>query len=116
MNIKLLRLLFLLFPFASFAQIKDSLNTEIHYFKISYNVTYGFEKPKTLEMVQYIPKDIVALGKFSIQKENLKWGALAVGSTLALIPFDQKITEEADLIGGKIGVWNEDAKYKKITA
>jgi hypothetical protein len=114
MIIKQLPLLFLLFYLESFSQIKDSLNTEIHYFKINPNVTYGYKKPKTLEMIQYLPKDIVALGKFSIQKENLKWDALAVGSTLAIIPFDQKITEDADLLGGQIGIWNEDAKYKKI--
>lgn len=67
-----------------------------------------------MDMFRYIPRDIAALGKFTIQKENLKWDALAVGSTLALIPFDQKITEEADVLGGKLGVWNEDARYKKV--
>ena len=66
-----------------------------------------------MDMFRYIPKDIVALGKFTIQKENLKWDALAVGSTLVIIPFDQKITNEADVFGGKLGLWNEDAHYKK---
>ena len=114
MSPKHLCLPFFLFSFICFSQIKDSLSPEIQKFKINENLSFSFKKPKTMDMFRYIPRDIAALGKFTIQKENLKWDALTVGSTLALIPFDQKITEEADVLGGKLGVWNEDARYKKV--
>ncbi len=113
MRPKQLCLAFLVITTASFSQVKDSINSEVQQFKINDNVTFGFKKPRTMDMFRYIPKDIVALGKFAIQKENLKWDALAVGSTLVIIPFDQKITNEADVFGGKLGLWNEDAHYKK---
>ena len=104
----------LLLSTLAFSQTKDTLNTNIQFHSINENLSFGYKKPKTWDMFRYIPKDIVALGKFAIQKENLKWDALAVGSTLAIIPFDQKITEEADDLGASVGIWNEDAHYKKI--
>ena len=114
MTPKQLWLALLVITNASFSQIKDSINMEVQQYKINDNVTFGFKKPRTLDMFRYIPKDIAALGKFAVQKENLKWDALAVGTTLAIIPFDQKITEDADVLGGKMGLWNEDAHYKKV--
>lgn len=96
------------------SQTKDTLKTDIQTFKINANLNFSFIKPKTWDMFRYIPNDIASLGKFAVQKENLKWDALTVGSTLAIIPFDQKITEEADDLGASVGVWNEDAHYKKV--
>lgn len=98
----------------TFAQKKDSLNTEIQHIKLNDSSSIGFKKPRTWDMFRYVPNDIASLGKFAIQKENLKWDALAVGSTLAIIPFDQRITEEADDLGAAVGIWNEDAHYKKM--
>ena len=114
MSSKQLCLAFFLFSIVCLSQTKDSLSPEIQKIKINENLSYSFKKPKTWDMFRYIPRDIAALGKFTVQKENLKWDALAVGSTLAIIPFDQKITNEADVLGGKIGLWNEDAHYKKV--
>lgn len=105
---------FFLLSLTCLGQKKDSLNNDIQYIKFKDSSSIGFKKPKTWDMFRYVPNDIYSLGKFSIQKENLKWDALAVGSTLAIIPFDQKITNEADVLGEKMGVWNEDAHYKKI--
>jgi PAP2 superfamily len=83
--------------------------------KINDNLNYEYTKPKTWDMFRYIPKDIVGLGKFAIQKENLKWDAVAVGSTLAILPYDQQIVASADKLGEKIGGgWNEDAHFDKI--
>jgi len=114
MSSKQLCFTFFLFSIVCLSQTKDSLSPEIQKIKINENLSYSYKKPKTWDMFRYIPRDIAALGKFTVQKENLKWDAIALGSTLAIIPFDQKITEEADLLGGKLGVWNEDAHYKKV--
>jgi len=97
-----------------YAQKSDSLNLEIQHIKFKDSSSFGFKKPRTWDMFRYIPNDIASLGKFTIQKENLKWDALAVGSTLAIIPFDQRITEKADDLGASLGVWNEDAHYEKV--
>ena len=116
MTVKL-RLFFIISVFlslSSYSQLKDTLTNTIQFHQINENLSIGFKKPRTLDMFRYIPKDIVALGKFAIQKENLKWDVLAVGTTLAIIPFDQKITEKADELGASIGIWNEDARYKKV--
>ena len=110
---KLLTLLFFVFTF-SIAQTSDSLHADIQYFKITNNVQYGYKKPRTLDMVRYVPSDLVGLGKFFIQKENIKWDALALGSTLAIIPYDQKILKDAGEIGNKLGGWDKDSQYGKV--
>ncbi|HNP33905.1 MAG TPA: phosphatase PAP2 family protein [Flavobacterium sp.] len=78
------------------------------------NTVYQFPKPKIWDMFRYIPNDIYGMGKFTVQKENLKWDALALGSTLAILPFDQKIADEADVLGEKLGGWNKDSHYEKL--
>jgi hypothetical protein len=103
-----------LLPLISISQKKDSLSTYLQEYKLNDNITYRFTKPRTWDMFKYIPNDIASLGKFASQKENLKWDGLALGSTIAIIPFDQRITEEADKLGASFGLWNEDAHYKKV--
>lgn len=112
-NIKFITVLFCCMCSFICAQTKDSIASDVQYFKINENLTYGFKKPRTWDMFRYIPSDIVGLGKFVIQKENLKWDGLAVGSTLAILPFDQQITDAADKFGGDLGGWNNDSRYKK---
>jgi hypothetical protein len=114
MNTKYLCLVLFLVTIASFSQIKDSLKTDIQQFKINDNTTFEYAKPKTWDMFRYIPRDIAGLGKFAIQKENLGYDGLAVGSTLAIIPFDQQITNGADKLGADLGGWNKDSKYGKV--
>lgn len=107
---------FFIFLFVSqlSAQQIDSTYAEIQKFKIDDEITYGYKKPTTWQMVKYVPNDLEALGKFTIQKENLKWTALTLGSTLALIPYDQKILDDAGQFGEKLGGWDEDAQYDKV--
>lgn len=96
------------------AQQVDSSLIKIQKFEINDEVIYGYKKPTTWQMFKYIPDDLFQLGKFVIQKENLKYDALALASTLALIPYDQKILDDSGKIGEKLGGWDEDAQYDKI--
>ena len=107
-------LLFLLSFAISQGQVFDSINPNVQQFRVSPTETYSFKKPTFGQIFKYIPNDIAQLGSFFIQKQNLKWTALAVGSTLATIPFDQKILENASDLGAKLGGWEKDSKYKRI--
>lgn len=113
MTYKLSIVFFLVFV-TSFSQVKDTLNENIQQFKINDNTTYGYVKPKTWDMFRYVPRDIASLGTFAIQKENLKWDALALGSTLAIMPYDQKIMNDANQLGAEIGGWEKDSRYKRV--
>ena len=98
----------------AYCQVLDTINPTVQNYKVSPTVTYGFKKPTFGQMFKYIPEDVYNLGKFFIQKENLKWTGLAVGTTAALIPFDQKILDNSNLLGEKIGGWEKDSKYIRI--
>jgi hypothetical protein len=54
------------------------------------------------------------LGKFTVQKENLKWDGLALGSTLVILPYDQKLIDESGKLGEQWGWTNESLHYKRI--
>ncbi|WP_339834184.1 phosphatase PAP2 family protein [uncultured Flavobacterium sp.] len=110
----LFQMFFLLFVCQISAQQSDTTSVEIQKFKINDEVTYGYKKPTTWQMFKYIPDDLYQLGKFTIQKENLKYDALVLGSTLALLPYDQKILDDAGAFGKKVGGWDEDAQYHKV--
>jgi len=84
------------------AQTKDSLLLQQQSFKINDSVTYTYNKPRYIDLIRYIPNDLVDFGKFTIQKENLKWDALVLSSTLAFLPFDQKLSENAEEFGGRL--------------
>ena len=86
------------------AQNNDSLTQT---FKVSENIQYSFKKPKFLDIFRYIPNDLAEFGKFTVQKKNLLWTSLAIGSTAAIIPFDQKLIDNASKIGEGIG-WDKD--------
>lgn len=90
------------------AQQKD-----IQVFKISDSLEYQYQKPTFFQVLKYIPKDVIEFGKFTVQKENLLWTSLAVGSTLALIPFDQDLTDAAIDLGKGIN-WDQDHSYNKV--
>ncbi len=76
-------------------------------------VSYSYTKPKFFDMVKYVPNDIFEFGKFIVKKENLLWTSLAVGGTVALIPFDQKLLDNAQEIGETIGLF-EDVRYTRV--
>ncbi|MGV9003577.1 phosphatase PAP2 family protein [Flavobacterium sp.] len=75
---------------------------------------YQYTKPEFWDMFRYIPNDLYKFGLFTIQKENLKWDALVLGTTLAAIPYDQKILDDFGKIGNKMGGWDKDSKYKSF--
>ena len=95
------------------SQKSDSLETKVQYFKVSDDYSYGYTKPKLFDIVRYIPSDVVDFGKFLIQKENTLWIAGAVGTTLALIPVDQKLLDNAQELGEPIGL-SEDVRYIRL--
>lgn len=107
-------LCFVFFNSVLFSQQNDVKEGEIQFITLKNGSSIGFKKPTTWQMFKYVPKDIVEFGKFTIKKENLKWDALAIGTTVAIIPFDQKITDAADKLGADMGGWNNDAHYDKV--
>ena len=84
-----------------------------NYANIDQTFIYQYKKTNIIDVFRFIPDDLYQLGKFTIQKENLKWDALALGSTAVLIPFDQKILDSSDKLGSKLGGWEKDSQYKK---
>ena len=99
---------------SAFSQEKDTVFADIQTFKINQNLIYSFKKPTIGQLVKYVPDDLYQFGKDLIKKENLKWDALALGTTLATIPYDQKILDDAGLLGEKIGGWDGPARYKRV--
>lgn len=59
--------------------------------RIDHNTTYIFSKPRTFDLIRYVPSDLYQFGVSLTRKENLKWDALALGVTAATVPYDQKI-------------------------
>ena len=84
------------------------------YSNISPNYIYQYPKPKFWDMFRYVPNDLYKFGVFTIQKENLKWDALVLGSTAAIIPYDQKILNDAGEFGHRLGGWDKDSQYGKV--
>ena len=84
------------------------------YINCNSDFIYQYSKPKFWDMFKYIPNDIYKFGVFTIQKENLKWEALVLGSTIAIIPFDQKIFDDAGKLGNRLGGWDKDSQYDKL--
>lgn len=89
-----------------FSQVKDSLDNK-QLFIIDSNLRYEYQKPQFLDMFKYIPKDLVGLGSYLIHKENITPIMIATSSTLASIPFDQQLTNEAANLGSSINLDNE---------
>ena len=56
-----------------YCQVVDSLNYDLQFFKVKNNETIGFKKPTFGQIFKYIPSDLCDLGKFIVQKQNLKW-------------------------------------------
>lgn len=113
-NFYILILTFLFYANSN-AQTLDSIKSkEIQFVKINDHLEYGYKKPEIKDMFRFIPSDIIGLGKFAIQKENLKWDALALGSTLALMPYDQKILNDASSLGHRIGGWDASSHYTRL--
>ncbi|RTY90607.1 phosphatase PAP2 family protein [Flavobacterium sp. GT3R68] len=106
-----LLLLFISFTEIGLAQEKDSSKILIpkiekldtQEFKINNNLSYQYQKPKLFDFITKIPNDFGIMGNMFIQKNNLIWFGASVGTTLAIIPFDQKITDNSRTFGNQIG-------------
>jgi membrane-associated phospholipid phosphatase len=96
------------------AQQLDSVAVDRQVFQVSPEHTYSYKAPKMWDMLRFIPTDLYELGKFTVQKENLKWDGLALGSTLVILPYDQKLIDESGKLGEKWGWTNETLSYKRI--
>tara|TARA_R110000868_G_scaffold153120_1_gene378443 strand:- start:281 stop:1252 length:972 start_codon:yes stop_codon:yes gene_type:complete len=93
-----------------FAQLGDE---NAQSFKISKVENYTYTKPGFFDMFKYVPTDIYEFGKYTIQKENLLYTGLAVGGTLILLPFDQKLLDNSQKIGNPLGL-SDNVRYKRI--
>lgn len=100
----------LLIPVTVESQNSDN---EVQRFDVGDGITYAYKKPKLIEILKYVPLDVFEFGKFTIQKENLPWVGLTVASTIALIPFDQKLLDNAIELGEPIG-WDKDVRYDRL--
>lgn len=112
---------FLVIFFASFlthAQQIDSLKTEtsilenkdIQSYKINSDLSFEYKKPRFWEFINRLPKDFGTMGNLVVQKNNLIFGGIAIGSTLALLPVDQKIIDNSRILGEKVGL-DESHQY-----
>lgn len=73
-------------------------------FQLRDGSVYSYKKPKFLDVIRYVPKNLVELGTSAITKENLPWTGAAIGSTLLLMPFDEKLRNNAQELGEPIGL------------
>ena len=112
MKMKILMLMFLVFSSVS-GQQKDSLSYKSMY-TINENLQFEYSKTTFFEMFKNIPDNVYQFGKYTIQSENLLQVGAAVGSTLVLLPLDQKIIENSTELGEKIG-WVGDGSYVKAS-
>ena len=63
-----------------------------------------FYKPKPFSFVTNVPSDFAGLYKTTVKKDNLKSLALLLGGTVALVVFDQQITDAVHHFGNYIGL------------
>lgn len=106
---------FLIVLFSSFfiqAQQIDSIKLEVpilenkdfQSYKINSDLSFEYKKPRFWEFINRLPKDFGTMGNLTLQKNNLIYGGIAIGSTLALLPVDQKIVDNSREIGDKLGL------------
>lgn len=101
-----------------FGQQMDSLSMEYQHLKlpnvqtymISKNLNFEYQKPKFWEFITNIPSDFGIFGEMFVQKNNLIWFGAALGSTAALVPIDQQLTNQSRTFGEQIGL-NEAHQY-----
>ena len=90
-----------------FSQKIDSLQVDKQQFIIDSNLSYEYSKPKFFDMFKYVPHDLVHLGKYLVNKDNFGTVALTTYSTVAMIPFDEQLTNAAARLGKPINLDNE---------
>lgn len=80
---------------------------------INENLSLVYEKPKFFDFLTKLPKDFASIGKSFIQKENLIWFGASVGTTAAIIPFDQDLINGSNEVGKNLG-WPNDNSYEEL--
>ncbi len=106
---------FLISVFVTFftqAQKIDSLKTsvsiienkDVQSYKINSDLSFEYKKPRFWEFINRLPNDFGTMGSLVIQKNNLLFGGIAIGSTIALLPLDQKIIDNSRQFGERIGL------------
>lgn len=98
--------------FTSSSQTLDSLKPETQSYLINTDLSYEFSKPKFFDMFRYIPKDLVGLGKYIIDKKNISPIVLATSSTIITMPFDERLTEGAANLGNQVNLDNEGTYFR----
>lgn len=107
MNSKVL--LFFLYCTICFAQNSIDSNErkneklDIQEFKINGDMVFQYEKPKLFDFITKLPNDFGIMGEMFIQKNNMIWFGASIGATLAIIPIDQKVTDNSRNFGNQIG-------------
>lgn len=95
------------------SMISQTITSDIQSFPISATTTFEYKKPNLFEVIKYLPKDLVEFGEFTVKNENILWTGIVLGSTAAIIPFDQKLLENAMELGKPIG-FDTDARYNRL--
>ena len=73
-------------------------------FKINNNLSYQYKKPKLFEFITKIPNSFGIIGNMFMQKDNLIWFGASVGTTLAIITFDQKLSIIQETLANKLAL------------
>lgn len=68
---------------------------------------YTYQKPKFLNVFTDIPNDFYQFGKTTVSSQGLKCLGLVALSTLAILPFDQKILDKSHQFGNSINLESE---------
>jgi hypothetical protein len=106
--------LLLFYTFFSYTQTEEKNLIDMQVVKINDNLSYIYTKPKIWDTFKYVRKDYIEFGKYLIQKDHLPQVGAAVAGTIALIPVDRKLLDNATEIGSKIG-WDKEGEYLHIS-
>ncbi len=102
-------------PAICMGQMADSStnNKAQQVYLLNSNNTRIYPKPKVFDFITKIPKNFLASNQEFVRGENPYYLTAASFSTLALIPFDQNITDGTRNFAQAIGM-SEDNKYIKV--
>lgn len=110
---KSILIILVFFQSTIYSQTNKKEFVAIQSYKVDANTTYIYKKPKIWDTFKYIPKDYIDFGKYLIQKGNLAQVGIAVGTSIALIPVDRKLLDNANEFGKQFG-WDKEGEYLYI--
>jgi membrane-associated phospholipid phosphatase len=106
----------------TFAQQKDTINSvfnekikqiPVQEYTFSDGSSRSYPRPKWLEMITKVPKDVVGSAKNFVQKDHSWYLGGSLLSTALLIPVDQQITDKTRAWSNNIGL-SSDNRYGKF--